>query len=334
MRKRPTVRLFKSFQLLLGAFLFLTAGVHAASEERMTLATIRSVTQAPFWVALESGFYKDYGLEVLPVQFTGGTQTIMALVSGDVQMTTTGGPAAVHAKLKGANVLAIGTTVGVFPYIFYVSGKIRKPEDLKGRRIGISSFGGASHAATRYALQRLGLNPEVDVTLMQIGNQAGRLSAMTSGGIDGTLIQPPETLIAREMGLKPMLNLAQSGLKFPMNQMTTTGEYLKSQREKVKRFMMGSIAGVARLKADRDFTMKVLKKFMQISDQKLLAETYDFWVNIYPPKAYVDPEEIENYLVTVKERGSSKPADFIDNSIVAELDREGFIEAVYKKYGR
>jgi len=67
MRKRPTVRLFKSFQLLLGAFLFLTAGVHAASEERMTLATIRSVTQAPFWVALESGFYKDYGLEVLPV---------------------------------------------------------------------------------------------------------------------------------------------------------------------------------------------------------------------------------------------------------------------------
>src|SRR4051794_11223395 len=157
------------FLRLLILALLAVAQRSACAQDRMTVAMLQSPTQTPVWVALESGFFREYGLEVIPVQFNGGTQTIMALMSGDVQMTTTGGPAAINARLSGGSSVIIGTTVGVFPYTFYVSPTIRRAEDLKGKRVGLVGFGGVTHSATRFALQRLGLNPEMDVTLVQMG---------------------------------------------------------------------------------------------------------------------------------------------------------------------
>ena len=325
--RRACPRLFSA------AYLFLALASFARAGEKVTVAMLPSPTNAPFRVALDGGSFKDHGLEVIPVQFNGGTQTIMALMSGDVQLTTTGGPAAVNARLKGGSVTLIATTVGVFPYLFYVSEKIRKPEDLKGKKVGIAGFGGVLHNATRFALQKLGLNPETDVTMVQIGLPfANHIAAMANGSIDGVLFQFPETKKANELGFKALINLAETGIKFPTSQMTTTAEYLRNHRDQVKRFMMGYIAGLARLKGDRQFTTAVLKKFLRIPDAEILAGTYDFWVNIYSVKPYVDPEEIRTYLLTVKERGSAKAEDFIDNTVVAELDREGFIDAMYKKY--
>ncbi len=322
----------KSVSFLVGTCLFLATSVGTAAETKLTVAMLRSLSQAPVWVALESGFYKQQELGIVPVQFSSGPQSIMALISGDVQMTTTGGAAAINAKLKGGDTVLIGTLVGVYPYVFYASGRIRNPEDLKGKKVGISSFGGASHTATQIALQKLGLNPKTDVTMVQIGDQGSRLAAMASGSIDGTLMQPPESLRAREMKFKPMVNLAQSGVKFPLDHLATSRKYVENNRETTKKFMRATIAGIARFKSDRNFTMEVLKKYLGLSDPRLLAETYDFWAPIYPAKPYVDPGELEAYLPTVADRGSARAEDFFDNSIVAELDHEGFIAGVYRKY--
>ena len=293
-----------------------------------------SPTNTPFRVALDSGAFKEQGVDVIPVQFGGGTQTIMALMSGDVQVTTTGGPAAINASMKGGNVVLFATMVGVFPYSFYVSDKIRKPEELKGKRVGIAGFGGVLHSATVFALRKLGL-AESDVTMVQIALPfANHIAAMASGSIQAALFQFPETRKANDMGFKPVVNLAQSGIKFPTSQMTITRDYLANNRDKVKRFMKGVIAGVARLKGDKPFTMSVMRKFLGITDPEILSGTYDFWVNIYSSKPYVDPEEIRTYLTTLKDRGAAKPEDFLDNSIVAELDREGFIDSVQRKFIR
>lgn len=246
-------------------------------------------------------------------------------------MTTVGGPSAINAKLKGGNVAFVGTNVDVFPYILYVSAGINKPEDLKGKRVGVAGLGGATQFAMIYALKKLGLNPDADITMTQIGSAGARLTAMASGSISATLVQPPESLKARELGLKPLLNLAQSGVKFPNNQVTTTSDYLRSNRESVKRFMMASIAGLGKLRSDRPFTMKVMEKYLRISEPDVLGEAYDFWVNVYSPKFYGDPEGIENYLALAKIK--ARPQDFVDNSVLAELEREGFFEEINRKYG-
>jgi ABC-type nitrate/sulfonate/bicarbonate transport system substrate-binding protein len=161
-----------------------------------------------------------------------------------------------------------------------------------------------------------------------------RFGALASGSIEGTLLQPPDTIKAKELGFKPMVNLAQSGIKFPMNHNSTSTKFIKNNRDKVKKFMMGYIGGLARLKTDRDFALKVLGKYLRTLDQTILNETYDFWSGLYPSKPYVERDEVENYLVTLKDRGAARAEDFMDNSIVAELDREGFISAAYKRYQR
>jgi hypothetical protein len=117
-----------------------------------------------------------------------------------------------------------------------------------------------------------------------------------------------------------------------MNHNSTSTKLIKNNRDKVKKFMMGYISGLARLKTDREFALKVLGKYLRTSDRTILNETYDFWSGLYPSKPYVERDEVENYLVTLKDRGAARPEDFMDNSIVAELDREGFIDAAYKRY--
>ena len=253
----------KLFRILVLFSLFPCPFGSGEAQDKVVVATLRSVSQWSFWMALESGFYKEYGLDVVPVTFTGGTQTITSLVSGDVQITTTGGSTAINAAIKGGDVTLISTTLGIFPYTFYVSSRIRSPEDLKGKKIGILSFGGTAYPATRYALLRLGLNPDSDVTFIQTGDQIARFGALVSGSIEGTLLQPPDTIKAKELGFKPMVNLAQSGIKFPMNHNSTSTKFIKNNRDKVKKFMMGYIGGLARLKTDRDFALKVLGKYLR-----------------------------------------------------------------------
>lgn len=324
---------FKGSRFLFITWLFSVFSVHSFAQDRAIVAALGGPSEAPFWVAVESGFYKDYALDVVPVQFGSGTQTIMTLMAGDVQLTTTGGPAAVNARLKGGNVVTIGNTVGVFPYTFYVSSNIRRPDQLRGKKIAIPSFGGTQHSAVRFALEKLGLKPETDVTLVQISlPSANHLAALVSGSIQGALFYFPENLKARELGFNPIVNLSESGVKFPMNQLATTRDYIKNYRNRVRKFMMGYVAGLARLKGDRDFSIKVFQKIMRTADVELLGKGYDFWADIYPPKPYVEPEGIETYLLTLKDRGAAKAEDFIDNSIVAELDREGFIDDMYRRY--
>jgi hypothetical protein len=94
---------------------------------------------------------------------------------------------------------------------------------------------------------------------------------------------------------------------------------------------MACIAGLGKLKSDRLFTMKVMEKYLRISDPKLLGEAYDYWAGIYPPKFYSEPEAIETYFALSKI--NAKVQEIIDNSLLAELDREGFFDQVNKQYG-
>ena len=131
--------------------------------------------------------------------------------------------------------------------------------------------------------------------------------------------------------MKPILNLTQSGIRFPSNQLAVTTDALRNRRDALKRFLMGSIAGLAKLKSDRQFTMKVLEKYLRIGEPALLSEAYDFWVGVYAPKFRAEPEEVETYLALNAIK--AKAQDFVDNSILSELDREGFFEQINKKYG-
>lgn len=302
-----------------------------AAEAPLRAGTIFSATQAPLWAAKEGRYFEKYGIKNLEViQFSGGQPVTRALIGGDLQISTTGGAAVVNARLKGADAMIIARTVGVFPYTLYVSKEIRDAADLKGKRLAVSTIGGSGYVAAQYALRKLGLDPDKDVIMLQVGDFGSRLASLASGTVQGTLLLPPFTLKARELGLRPLYDLVGSGIHYPINQITTRQSFIKSQRETVKNFMKGFIAGLARFRTDRNFGVQVLGKNLRESDPKILQESYDFWLNVFPKIPSPGPEDATVFLELMQVKEQHDWKEFVDPSIMEDLEREGFLAAVYK----
>ena len=301
------------------------------AQEPLRAGTIFSATQAPLWAAKEGRFFEKYGIKNLEViQFSGGQPVTRALIGGDIQISTTGGAAVVNARLKGADTVIIARTVGVFPYTLYVAKEIRNPAELKGKKLAVSTVGGSGYVAMQYALRKLGLDPDKDVAMLQVGDFGTRLASLASGTVQGTLLLPPFTLRAQELGLRPLYDLVGSGIQYPINQITTRQSFIKSQRETVKNFLKGLIAGLARFRTDREFGIKVLGQNLRETDPKILQETYDFWLKVFPKVPNPGPEDATVFLEFMQIKESRDWKDFVDTSLMDELEREGFLSSVYK----
>jgi NitT/TauT family transport system substrate-binding protein len=301
------------------------------AQEPLRAGTIFSATQAPLWAAREGRYFEKYGIKNLEViQFSGGQPVTRALIGGDIQISTTGGAAVVNARLKGADPVIIARTVGVFPYTLYVAKDIRDAADLKGKRLAVSTVGGSGYVAMQYALRKLGLDPDKDVAMLQVGDFGTRLASLTAGTVQGTLLLPPFTLRARELGLRPLYDLVGSGIQYPINQITARQSFIKSQRDTVKNFMKAFVAGLARFRTDRDFGARVLGKNLRETDPKILQETYDFWLKVFPRVPNPGPEDATVFLEFMQVKEQRDWREFVDTSVMDELEREGFLNSVYK----
>ncbi len=301
------------------------------AQEPLRAGTIFSATQAPLWAAKEGRYFEKYGIKNLEViQFSGGQPVTRALIGGDIQISTTGGAAVVNARLKGADTVIIARTVGVFPYTLYVGKDIRDASELKGKRVAVSTVGGSGYVAMQYALRKLGLDPDKDVAMLQVGDFGTRLASLAAGTIQGTLLLPPFTLRARELGLRPLYDLVGSGIQYPINQITARQSFIKSQRDTVKNFMRAFVAGLARFRTDRDFGTRVLGKNLRETDAKILHETYDFWLKVFPRLPHPGPEDATVFLEFMQVKEQRDWREFVDTSVMDELEREGFLSSVYK----
>jgi len=301
------------------------------AQEPLRAGTIFSATQAPLWAAKEGRYFEKYGIKNLEViQFSGGQPVTRALIGGDIQISTTGGAAVVNARLKGADTVIIARTVGVFPYTLYVGKDIRDAGELKGKKLAVSTIGGSGYVAMQYALRKIGLDPDKDVTMLQIGDFGARLASLAAGTVQGTLLLPPFTLRARDLGLRPLYDLVGSGIQYPINQITTRQTFIKSQRETVKNFMRGFVAGLARFRTDREFGVRVLGKNLRENDPKILQETYDFWLKVFPRVPNPGPEDATVFLEFMQIKEQRDWREFVDTSVMDELAREGFLRSVYK----
>ena len=301
------------------------------AQEPLRAGTIFSATQAPLWAAKEGRYFEKYGIKNLEViQFSGGQPVTRALIGGDIQISTTGGAAVVNARLKGADTVIIARTVGVFPYTLYVGKDIRDAGELKGKKLAVSTIGGSGYVAMQYALRKIGLDPDKDVTMLQIGDFGARLASLVAGTVQGALLLPPFTLRARELGLRPLYDLFGSGIQYPINQITARQSFIKSQRETVKNFMRGFVAGLARFRTDREFGARVLGKNLRENDPKILQETYDFWLKVFPRVPNPGPEDATVFLEFMQIKEQRDWREFVDTSVMDELAREGFLRSVYK----
>ncbi len=294
-----------------------------------------SADQLVMWVAKDTGIFAKNNLDVQLVYFTGGTTSVMAMVSGDAPLVQASGPGIVSAALAGSEAVYVVGGIVTLDYWLMTQPEIKTPEQLKGGSVAIARFGGAADFVARFALARLGLNPLKDVTIVQTGSTPERLAAMESRRVQATVLVSPTTFIAQKKGYYLMGDVAALGLAYQHQGGATTRRFIREHPDVVRNFVKSYIETVHRMKTDRPGGMKILAKYLHLDDKDVLEKTYDSSIadNKLPPKQYPTLEGLKTILDQLGQKDpkarAAKPQDFVDARFVEEFDKSGFIDNLY-----
>ena len=312
---------------------FLSSSIHA---EKLSIAYgAIGGGQLPLFVTEAAGLFKRHGLDIELVFIEGGSRAATALISGQTPIIGGDPSALVLTASRGSDVAMIATMTNTLPYFMAARAEIKTKEDLKGKRLGISRFGSASDFVTRMALEGLGLVPDKDVAIVQVGAVPTRFAALESGAIHATVLTPPTNLLAKKKGFTILVNVAALGLKIPNSVIGTTRFYLNSHRDIVRRFLLAYLEGIKVLKTDASFSMKTLAKYSRVTDPESLREAYEVYSAANPARPYVDPPSIQKVIDFLSkqrtEMAKLKPEEIIDMTLLQEIDRSGYIDSLYGK---
>ncbi len=288
----------------------------------------------PAWIAKDAGIFEKNGLDVQLVFFTGGTTAVMALVSADTPIAQLAGAAVINSVMAGSDAALVAG--GVTSLNYYILGRpaLKTAEQLRGGSVAISRFGSSSDFIARYALQKVGLTPGKDVTIVQIGSTTARVDAALTGRVQATVVNPPASIIAQKRGMTVLADLPKLGLVYQHTSVATTRKYIREHPEMVRRYVKSQVDAVHRIYTDKEASLRALARFIgRTVERDVLEKTWENLLNesVLPRKQYPSLEGIKTILATELKGKPGKPEDFVDSSFIRELDQSGYIDGLYKK---
>ncbi len=292
-----------------------------------------SLLQAPLYLAIESGAFQKYGMDV-SIVLLSGSLAIQGLVGNSVQFSQGVSSRTVPtAALAGADVVLIAGFADKLLFSLYSIPEIKSPQDLKGKIVGEDRPGASDDFAVRAALKHFSLTPGKDVTIRAMGGLPEVERALKIGAIHAGISNPPVSFLAEKDGLRPLLDLAALGFDYITSGLGVKRSTILAHRDMVKHFLMGMIEGVRILKTDREFTLPVLAKYTKISDRKLIEQSYNYVTPYFLKVPYPSLKAIRATLEIISEdipkARYARPEEFVDSSILREIEASGFIERLY-----
>lgn len=328
--------LYPPSSILIFFLLFWLPSVALAQERLVIGWSAIAGAQAVPWVAKEARLFEKHGLDATLIYLDGGSKATQALMSGDVPVAQIGGNSPIAARLRGADVSIIAGIVNVLAYSLIVNPEIKKPEELRGKKLAVSRYGSNSDYATRKILTKWGLRPDRDVAIIQIpGGQPTRLAALQNEQVAGLVAQPPVTNLARKLRLNIIAEPEDFGSAYPNTPVAALGSFLRERRDTMRKFTRALVEGVYVYKTQKDFSKRVIAKYMRVSDSDAIEDSYQFFARLVPAKPYPPLDGIKEALLELGEKDAkargARPEDFADMDLVKELDESGFIDALYKR---
>lgn len=317
--------------LLSFLFLILTRPISVAAADKIVadfggLSGFQSTT----WVAKDLRIFDKYGLNVDLVMITGGARSVAALLSGSTQFATGSGTAPLLAYARGSDVVILAASYNKFPYAIVVKPDIRTPKDLRGKRIGILNFGGSNDIALQLAIKEWGIKRQ-EVNIIVGGDAPTRLLSLTVGSVDATILSPPHLTKAVQAGYRILADMGEMRANFSQSTLYVRRGYLRENRDMVKRFVRAYSEAVHVIKTDRERTLKVFAKRMRLDDPEILNATYDYYAPrfSFPPRVDMAgiKDTLDFYAETNPEVRGRSPQEFVDPSLLEELEREGFFKS-------
>jgi ABC-type nitrate/sulfonate/bicarbonate transport system substrate-binding protein len=289
-------------------------------------------SNGPILAAVDGGYFRKHGLDARPLVMAGSSTALSAMLSGDVGFINVAGSGLINAYLGGRDAVMIAGLVDFAPYDLIVAKGINSIEDLRGKKVGIARFGGSADFLARYGLEKNGLKPGKDVTILQTGGNAERLTAVSQGAIQATLLEQGFAYKAKKAGFRSLLDYSTIGLDYQHSGIATTRSLIAKNPTLTSEFLKALIEGIHRYKTDRAFGMKVLERHLRISDRNTIAATYDYYAPKIGTVPYVNLKGMKFLLDIIAESNPKaknvKPEDIGNNALLKEIEASGFLKQV------
>lgn len=284
------------------------------------------------FVTKEAKLFEKYGLDAEVITMNGSGIASKALISGNIEISPIATPTVINANLAGSDMAILAHTMPGVIHALMVKPEIKRVEELKGKKIAVSSLGSLTDFLVRYIARKKGLNPDRDLTLIQTGGDAERIVALKSGVVDGAAMSHPGYGRAQRLGFSMLWDSAKE-VNYPWMEITTRKATARSDREMILSYMKAHLEGIAVFKKDREFGKKVIKKTLRLDDEELVNESYEIFSKAFLLAPYPNIKgmktSFEYVAMTRPEVWNHKPEEFADASFVEELEKSGFIKKLY-----
>jgi NitT/TauT family transport system substrate-binding protein len=293
-----------------------------------------SMGATPIWVTQKAGIFRKHGLD-LDLSFARGSLSAQAVVAGSFPIGFVSPAAVVTSSLAGARIKMVAGLFDKMLYMIVTARNITTPAQLKGKRVGISRFGSASETATRFAARELGLDPDRDLIVLQIGNSPDRFAALQAGKIDGMVADPSDAIRAKREGFNILVDLTTRGIDYQGTAVIMTDDFLRDHRDMGVKFIRALVEGVHYFKTRREETIQASAAYLKTTDLESIAYSWQIFAErVLPAKPYPSVKGMQLVINEVASRNpaarGAKPEQFFDTSLMEEVDRSGFIDRLYR----
>lgn len=308
-------------------------GGAAAADKLVVLYSARSMSQAMPWISQAAGLLKKYDLDMELVYVGGGPRAAAATIAGDTDVTMVGGVSIVRPFVQGnKDLVFIGSVKNILTHSIFAKPDIKKPENLRKKRIGVTQIGSNPHYFAVQALRHFGVEAR-EVAFIQTGGTAETLAALIAGGIDAAVLLPPIDAQAIDLGYHYVINGPELRIPYAATTLVTRRPIIAKRQQVLSRFMRVMADAAMILHTDREFTYKVLGKQLRLTDRKILDAAYNAEIKALEPRLVIKPEALQATLDEVAEIDSRakkiKPQEMVDTRFLDEMEKSGFFDQLW-----
>jgi NitT/TauT family transport system substrate-binding protein len=308
------------------------SGSRAQEKIRVGLGSI-SLQSGLVHIAKDRGLFTKYGLATESIYIPGGSTNVQVLVSGNLDLSQLSGAPGVAANLEGADIVYFAGLLDKLNYQLIARPEIKNAEQLKGKKFAVSRYGSSADFGMRAMLKRVGIDPVKEATILQIGDKPARIAAITSGNVDGTVVNAPFGSEAERLKLSVIADSVKMDIPFFNTGLLGSKRFLEKQDAKVMNFLRAYLEAIKIFKTEREYSIKASAQFTRVQNLKALQDGYDYFVHQLANVPYPSVEAMQAVVAQIAEtnpkaRGIDAKT-YVNDRYLKRLEEEGFVKRLW-----
>ena len=328
--------LYRRQLTLLALIALLTTPALTRAQEKLRLAWAGfSPTNSPIWTIDDRKLLQKQGVQPEIIAINNSPTVLQALLAGEIDAASISVTTLTSSRLAGADTVMIVGVVPTFVDHIVSLSSVTAVEQLKGKTGGVNRLGTTSDLGLRLALRKLGIDPDKDVKIIPTGGTAERFAALSKGLTQFTIIPEPFLTQAEKLGFRNLYNISDLKIPFWWNGILSREAIVKSKRPLMLKLVRAMVEAIHIIKTEKEYAKALIKKNLGVNDPEGIERAYKDYSNAFPEVPYPTPDGVKTMLDDLArsnpKAASADPKTFVDTSLVAELDKSGFIKQLYKK---